>query len=206
MKRLLKKIRQYMSQILEPLKIVRDETKLFLVWFIFTILAGQIGIITNIILKYKVNNIAISQSIMEESIIGSFFTFAIVLFASTLGLLFVNILERNPTVFKSFKVFLLIITVFSLFFAGIYYSASTISEKNPTKVKIENFNLDFPQIIFFILSIIFAMYTYCITRLDLNYEKYQHLDDNYAEKDNEKVEELQNSLVELDQDKKGNKL
>ncbi|WP_255080195.1 hypothetical protein [Lacihabitans sp. CCS-44] len=195
-----------MSQILEPLKIVKDETKLFLVWFIFTILAGQIGIFTNVILKYKVNNIAISQSMIEESIIGSFFTFAIVLFASTLGLLFVNILERNPTVFKSFKVFLLIVTVFSLFFAGIYYSASTISIRNPIETKIENYSIDWPQVIFFILSIIFAVYTYCITRLDLNYEKYQHLDDNYAEKDNEKVEELQSGLVELDKDKKGNRL
>lgn len=204
--KLIKRILKLFKNLIEPLDIINIEKSFFYVWFIFTVLAGQIGIITNIILRSSFHNISIEESIYMDSIAGNFYTYSIALFASTLGLLFVNIIERNPTKFKSFKVFLLIITIFSLFFSGIYYSTVAINTNNDTSIKVTYFVVDWPQTLFLILSIIFAVYTFCITRLDLNYEKFKHLDDNFAEQDDMEVEILDDKLVGVKSDKKGNKL
>lgn len=194
------------KQIFEPLGIILDEKSLFSVWFAFTVFAGQLGIIANIILKGSFKNLNVTESILQDSQSGNFYTYSIALFASTLGLLFVNFIERNPTRFKTFKVYLLILTIFCLFFAGIYYSSLTIKSINSFKSKINNIKTDWAQLIFLLLSIVFAIYTFCITRLDLNYDKYKHLDDNYAEKDDESVEKLDEKVDNVKADKKGNKL
>lgn len=195
-----------LKKLIEPLGVIKLEKKLFYIWLIFTVLAGQIGIIINIILRGKINDYNITQSIVIDSLNGNFYTYSIALFASTLGLLFVNIIERNPTKFKSFKVFLLIITIFCLFFTGVYYSATTINTLENVKIDFSKIKLDIPQLLFLILSIVFAIYTFSITRLDLNYEKFKHLDDDFAEKDDQKVEELKHKVTGLKSDKKGNKL
>lgn len=200
------KIMKKLKEIFEPLEIILDEKSLFSVWFAFTVFAGQLGIISNIILKSNSKNYDVIHSILQDSQSGNFYTYSIALFASTLGLLFVNFIEKNPTRFKTFKIYLLILTIFCLFFTGIYYSSLTLKSIANFKLKLNNINIDWPQLIFLILSIIFAVYTFCITRLDLNYSKYKHLDDNYAEKDDESVEELDEKVDGVKNDKKGNKL
>lgn len=202
----LKGVMKYIKLIFEPLKVIKIERNYFILWFVFTVLAGQIGVITNVILRGSFKNYSISESLLLDSNNGSFYTYAIALFASTLGLLFVNIIERNPTKFKSFKVFLLVLTIFSLFFAGIYYSASTIKSINDVNLTFKDIKIDWSQLIFLILSIIFAVYTFSITRLDMNYERFKHLDDNYAEKDDENVDDLGGKAGVVKTDKKGNKL
>lgn len=197
---------KYFKQIFEPLKVIKIEKNYFILWFVFTVLAGQIGVITNVILRGNFKNYSITESLLLDSNNGSFYTYAIALFASTLGLLFVNIIERNPTKFKAFKVFLLVFTIFSLFFSGIYYSASTIKSINDVNQTFTSISIDWPQLIFLALSIIFAVYTFSITRLDLNYERFKHLDDNYAEKDDENVNSLGDKVGSVKTDKKGNKL
>jgi hypothetical protein len=196
----------HLKRTLEPLSVIKLERTYFVIWLVFTVLAGQIGIITNIILRGNFKNFTLVESLLHDSINGSFYTYSIALFASTLGLLFVNIIEKNPTNFKTFKVYLLIITIFSLFFAGVYYSVSTLKTIGEIKSQITNICIDWPQLIFLILSIIFAIYTFSITRLDLNCDKYKHLDDNYAEKDDKDVEKLDDKVSEIKTDKKGNKL
>lgn len=197
---------KYIKQIIEPLKVIKIEKNYFILWFVFTVFAGQIGTITNIILRGNFKGYSIAESLLLDSNSGSFYTYAIALFASTLGLLFVNIIERNPTKFKSFKIFLLVLTIFSLFFAGIYYSTSTIKSINDFSQIHTAIKIDWPQLIFLVLSIIFAVYTFSITRLDLNYERFKHLDDNYAEKDDENVDKLDEKVEGVKTDKKGNKL
>jgi len=194
------------KQVIEPLGVIKLEKKLFYIWLIFTVFAGQIGIITNVILRGKFNNNTILESIIIDSLNGNFYTYSIALFASTLGLLFVNFIERNPTKFKSFKVFLLIITIFSLFFTGIYYAASSIDTIESLKINFQTVKFDYPQFIFLLLSILFAIYTFSITRLDLNYEKFKHLDDDFSEKDDDSVDELSEKVISVKTDKKGNKL
>jgi len=196
----------HLKRTLEPLKVIKLEKPYFIIWLVFTVLAGQIGIVTNIILRGNFRDFSIVESVLQDSLNGSFYTYSIALFASTLGLLFINIIEKNPTNFKTFKVYLLIITIFSLFFAGVYYSVGTLKTISEIKSQITDICIDWPQLLFLILSIIFAIYTFSITRLDLNYEKFKHLDDNYAEKDDKDVENLDDKVADLKVDKKGNKL
>ncbi|UMY64510.1 MULTISPECIES: hypothetical protein [unclassified Flavobacterium] len=199
-------MKKYFKKLVEPLDTITSEKKFFLIWFIFTILAGQLGFITNIILKNSYKQISIIESLFQESKSGNFYVYSIALFASTLGLLFINIIERNPTNFKAFKVFLLILTIFSLFFAGIYYSSATLKTLENSHESLDPVVIDWPQLFFLLLSIIFGIYTYCITRMDLNYERYKHLDDNYAEKDDKNVEKLENRVSVVNADGKGNRL
>jgi hypothetical protein len=194
------------KEILEPLDIITSEKNFFWVWFAFTVFAGQLGIIANIILKGSFQKYSILESIVQDSKSGNFYTYSIALFASTLGLLFVNFIERNPTKFKTLKIYLLILTIFSLFFAGIFYSSLTLKSISKVELNFSQIRIDWPQLIFLLLSILSAVYTFCITRLDLNYEKFKHLDDDYSSKDDENASTLDEKVNELANDKNGNKL
>lgn len=192
--------------LLEPLKVIQTDKAIFWLWLIFAVFAGQIGILANIILRKIYSGYDIGESIYIDSINGNFYTYAIALVASILGPLFVNFIETSPTKFKIIKIFLIIFSVFTLFFVGIFYSSYTLKTFHPENLKELKLSIDWSQFIFFILTIALAIYVFCIIRMDSNYEKFKHLDTPFSQKDDEKVDELADKVVEVKIDKFGNKL
>tara|TARA_R100000353_G_scaffold170772_2_gene134734 strand:+ start:89 stop:685 length:597 start_codon:yes stop_codon:yes gene_type:complete len=189
----------------KPFEIISENKLIFLTWFLFTVLAGQIGVISNFIIRVINGDLSFSQSLFLDSINGSFYTYSIALLASVLGPLFVNLIENHPTKFKSIKILTIIVSIFTLFFAGVFYSSS------PNDINIENlknltYNIDWWQLTFLLLSIIISVYSFSVIRLENNYDKYKELDDNFASKDDAKVDEMNDKTEDLKTDSKGNKI
>ena len=189
----------------KPLEVIKENRLIFFIWFLFTVLAGQIGVFSNFIIRVLNGNLTFSQSLYLDSINGSFYTYSIALLASVLGPLFVNLIENHPTKFKSIKIIAIITSIFTLYFAGVFYSSS--SSKNFSNVLKElSYRIDWWQLIFLIISIFIAIYSYSVLRLENNYDKYKELDDSFSNQDDEQVEELNKEIVEIKTDSKGNKI
>ena len=66
----------------EPYRIVGEKKSEFLIWVLFTVVSGQIGILFNIVARSYSNDTPITHSILIDSINGNFYTYAIALSAS----------------------------------------------------------------------------------------------------------------------------
>ncbi len=51
------------SYIFDPFKVIKENKLEFFIWFVFTILAGQLGILANIIIRYFSHSMSVSQGL-----------------------------------------------------------------------------------------------------------------------------------------------
>ncbi|MFQ2272492.1 hypothetical protein [Aeromonas enteropelogenes] len=189
--------------IIDPFRTIKNSKLEFFIWFVFTILAGQLGIVANIIIRYFSYSLPVSQSIYLDSISGSFYTYAIAIAASALGPLFANFIKNKKPEFTSIKIVSIIFVMFFLVLSGIIYAAVQMKSLSSTPI---NFKLviDWPQLIVYILSIFIGLYTYCL--LNIKLPEYHHLDDNYNEQDDATVNEVVLGSKKLMHDGSGVKL
>lgn len=191
----------------EPYKVLLKEKhrlSVFL-WFLFTIFAAQIGTMVNLI-KHVIFTeptsanqdwwVLVQESLYMDSHSGSFYTFSIVLTASVLSPLFIKFIE-NGVHFKKLKVLTIVLSIFTLFFGGIFYSFSTIDNRDYSSLANTQFSIDRWQLAFFIIAIVIALYSYGLSRMDLDAESYPDLDDyNYPEKERERVNQMAQTEAE----------
>ncbi|SDD32210.1 hypothetical protein [Williamwhitmania taraxaci] len=189
----------------DPLSVITDNRSEFTIWFLFTIVTGQIGIIANMIIRHYTYSTSISESIFVDSQNGSFYTFSIALVASLLGPLFINLLNSSKFSFKTLKIYTIIFSIFFLFFAGIVYAV--IQSKNGFENKNLVLKIDWTQLLMYILALIIVIYGYCIIRLENDPLKYKFIDDPlFNEKDDEDVNERIEESKKVTDDGKGRKL
>lgn len=162
-------------------------------WFVFTIFAAQIGTLVNII-KHVIfhdgrsvpNNFdfwhSIQESLFLDSKSGSFYTFAIVLIASVLSPLFIQLIEEKEIHFKRPKVFSIVISIFTLFFGGVFFSFSALETSKYEGLKNIDFCVDKSQLFFFLFSIVVASYAFALTRMDK--ERNKDIDDYLSDQKN----------------------
>lgn len=189
--------------IIDPFKIIKDNKLEFFIWFVFTILAGQLGIVANIIIRYFSYSLSISQSIYLDSISGSFYTYAIAIAASALGPLFANFIKNRKPEFTSIKIVSIIFVIFFLVLSGIIYAAVQMKSLSSQPINFELI-IDWPQLIVYILSIFIGLYTYCL--LNITSPEYGHLDDSFNEQDDATVAEVVSDSKQLTDDGSGVKL
>ncbi|OXA73024.1 hypothetical protein B0A67_06160 [Flavobacterium aquidurense] len=188
----------------EPWGIIKRKPMSFFLFCLFTVFAGQIGILINIIIRVSSEKFSLVESLYLDSVSGSFYTFSIALIASALGPLFVNFVEKSPTEFRSIKITTISITIFILFFTGIFYSISTT---NPESIGITSFGIDWPQLSFFLLAIVVSLFSFNLLELENFKDDYADInDDNYASVEDELVKTIVQSATHIKTDKKGNKL
>jgi hypothetical protein len=186
----------------DPFSVISENKSEFFIWFLFTIITGQIGIIANFIVRYYTNNTSITHSIYEDSINGSFYTFSIALVASLLGPIFINFINAKKLQFKTLKTFTIIIATFFLFITGIIY-ASIQSNSSITLAKL-NLEIDNTQLTIYILAIAIASYGYCILRLEDSGLDFHTIDDPiFSEEDDKNVEETINISKSIKHDENG---
>lgn len=189
----------------DPFQVVSQNKTEFAIWFIFTIIAGQLGIIANIIIRFYSQRASIQESILIDSINGSFYTFSIALVASILGPLFINLVNSKKLQFKTIKILTIIFSVFFLFFSGIVYAviqSQTLNNTSSYKISI-----DITQLTVYLLSIIFVTYSFCILRLEQSPNEFSNLDDPlFSDEDNKKVNEVIDGGKDLNDDGEGVKL
>ena len=197
--------KKLLKLIFDPITVVQHYKTEFTLWFIFTIIAGQLGILVNFIIRYYSYGTSIPTSIYLDSISGSFYIFSIATVASMLGPLFINILSSDKLVFKTLKVLTTVITIFFLFFSGIVYSV--IQSKGGTPPNNLHLKLHWTQTIVYILSLFLCFYVYCILKLDNHQKKYKHLNEPiFSEQDDSRVAAVTQESKTVIDDGKGNKL
>lgn len=179
----MKFLEKYISR---PFSTINRNRADFSLWFMFTIIAGQFGIIANVILTTVGTDKGLAHSIYLDAYNGSFYTFGIAVATSSLGLLYADFIKRHKIKFNKIKVLYSMIIFFFVMFSGIAYAASQLA-KNSVENELKNYVVDFPQLLVYIFSIIICTYCYCLMSLDP--EKDSELDDIFHESDTKKASE-----------------
>lgn len=171
-------------------------------WIVFTVGLSLIGTIINVI-KIAFFDISIDSpsicflkkvaySIYLDSRSGTFYTFSIVMAASTLYPLFEGFVRREFH-YVNLRVLSIIGALLLLSFGGVFYSFSTIKEQKI--VDIGNFTpcVDIYQLFFFLIAVGISSYSFGLGLMMDEHDKNPHpeIDDyDYAGKETEEVEKL----------------
>ena len=173
----------------EPFKVIVEDKVDFIIWFLFTIVTGQFGILANFIVRSYTRGTGLSLSILIESINGSFYTFAIALIASLLGPIFVNFVRSEKIKFRTLKTFTIIIAIFYLFVTAIIYAS--IQSKSSISFSHTNLVIDRTQLGIYLFAIILASYGYCILRLEKSKLDFEKINDPlFSEQNDNHVEQI----------------
>lgn len=177
-----------------PFKFFGLETQQALIWFLFTIVCGLLGIGMNVWSHINAE-VKVYQAIVQEFSVNSFFTYSIVLLTCTVGGLIMKMDKDRLVTFKSIKIWLLILLC-GFVFAGAFLCQS--------RGKLSNFN--WYQLAYFILTLAFAVYGFCVVNMDRHLDVFGDLLDPITHDDAEDIKGLVDKVSKVTEDKKGNKL
>jgi len=185
-----------------PFKVILEKKSEFFIWFLFTIITGQIGIIANFIVRYYSCETPFYNSIYMDSINGSFYTFSIALIASLLGPIFINFINIKKIKFRTLKTFTIIFAIFFLFITGLIYA--TIQANSSLMRTNINLEIDKTQLTTYLIAIILASYGYCILSLENSELDFKFIDDpNYSDEDDKKIEKTIMASKSIEKDENG---
>ena len=168
------KVLLYLKSILE---VVWKHRLDFFLWFLFVVIAGQLGTIINFINRCVFGGWALSQSLLADSVSGNFYTFALVLVTSTIGNIFIKLTCKSEHDHRKAIVVFIALCLFLMLFDAVFFSFATqdyaVEYKN---IKAENIHFDWWQLSFFILAIFAAILSLGLERMD-GHKEYNYLDE-----------------------------
>jgi len=188
----LDKYLKYVYLVLKPFEVIRENKTEFFVWSIFTLFAGQLGIITNLIIRVFGTQVGFKESLYLDAIAGNFYLYSIAIIASMLGSVFTTFLNAKETSFRHIRIIASSFLVLFLVFNAIVYSATQLRDS----VKIESsfyYTFDWLQLGFYVISMILSVYCFCLIKLYL--PKYFVLSDDYGTKETKEVDELTRNAI-----------
>lgn len=177
--------------ILAPLEtLLFHKLELFL-WFSFVIVAGLLGVIINIIKRWIFDGWDFFVALGPDSAAGSFYTFSLVMISSLIYPLFSRFIKSEKPEYRKIHIVFITILIFTLLFCGIYYSFSTLNQPMEAYDGLHNneMDIDYSQLFFFVLVIIFSVYSFGLTLIG-QHEDELHLSDDYLEKEQHQVKKL----------------
>ena len=180
-----------MRAILAPFEtLLFHKLELFL-WFAFVIVAGLLGVIINIIKRWIFDGWDFFVALGPDSAAGSFYTFSLVMISSLIYPLFSRFIKSEKPEYRKIHIVFITILIFTLLFCGIYYSFSTLNQPMEAYDGLHNneMHIDYSQSFFFVLVIIFSVYSFGLTLIG-QHEEELHLSDDYLEKEQHQVKKL----------------
>lgn len=181
----------FLRAILAPLEtLLFHKVELFL-WFSFVIVAGLLGVIINIIKRWIFDGWDFFVALGPDSAAGSFYTFSLVMISSLIYPLFSRFRKSEKPEYRKIHIVFITILIFTLLFCGIYYSFSTLNKPIGAYERLHNndMRIDYSQSFFFVLVIIFSVYSFGLTLIG-QHEDELHLSDDYLEKEQHQVKKL----------------
>ena len=181
----------FLRAILAPLEtLLFHKVELFL-WFSFVIVAGLLGVIINIIKRWIFDGWDFFVALGPDSAAGSFYTFSLVMISSLIYPLFSRFIKSEKPEYRKIHIVFITILIFTLLFCGIYYSFSTLNQPIGAYERLHNndMRIDYSQSFFFVLVIIFSVYSFGLTLIG-QHEDELHLSDDYLEKEQHQVKKL----------------
>lgn len=157
--------------LISPFEVILQHKVEFTLWFTFVIFAGQLGIIVNLISRCFFTDIDYRISIYIDSLSGNFYTFSLVLIASLLGPIFIRNLKKEEKEFRKLVMLFIALLIFLLLFNAVFFSVATRDVIDQYKtLDASQLKVDMPQLVFFVLSILVAIYAFGVERLPLHKE------------------------------------
>lgn len=181
----------FLRAILAPLEtLLFHKVELFL-WVSFVIVAGLLGVIINIIKRWIFDGWDFFVALGPDSAAGSFYTFSLVMISSLIYPLFSRFIKSEKPEYRKIHIVFITILIFTLLFCGIYYSFSTLNQPIGAYERLHNndMRIDYSQSFFFVLVIIFSVYSFGLTLIG-QHEDELHLSDDYLEKEQHQVKKL----------------
>lgn len=188
----------FLRAILAPLEtLLFHKLELFL-WFSFVIVAGLLGVIINIIKRWIFDGWDFFVALGPDSAAGSFYTFSLVMISSLIYPLFSRFIKSEKPEYRKIHIVFITILIFTLLFCGIYYSFSTLNQPMEAYDGLHNneMDIDYSQLFFFVLVIIFSVYSFGLTLIG-QHEDELHLSDDYLEKEQHQVKNFHSNLLRL---------
>ncbi|MBR5907051.1 MAG: hypothetical protein IKZ50_01495 [Bacteroidales bacterium] len=188
---------------LKPLLVVKKNRTPFILWVLSTLIAGNFGLVFNIIIRGNVNGLSIWESLSQDLRLGSLFLFSIVLLSSSFGSVLTNFISKNDRDFFKPKVIWLGVSVIVWILCGVEY-ASYMSAQLPPFTS--NNCLNVWQLLFFVLSIILSIYAYCLVVMEAKDPDFASISDDYDRIEEQNIEHITNSQAGLTKDSEEIKL
>lgn len=187
-------MRKISDCIITPFLIIRYHLHDFFLWFVFVILASQLGIIINVIRRWGFDGNGFQEALVPDCASGNFYTFCIVMCASLIWPIFRSITNRKPPEYSLIKTILLSILFIIVLLCSIFYSFSNISPHRFHLQLVDDWKaIDIPQCLFFVFAIILSIYSFGLSYLPDHEDKY-HLSDDYIRNENNEVSELKKGI------------
>lgn len=181
----------------KPLLVIKQQKGLFMLWFLFTIIAGLLGPIINIINNcwFGEKPMEYANAVLLESLSGTFYTFSVVLIASSLGTVLLKMFDLSNK-FLKIKLYYIAICIFPMLIGAVCYSSHMRSQtvanqlsKSITAMTDTNVEVDIIQLIFFIIAVIIGIYAFCLQYMSLNPDKFPELQDDYVCEEENRIQD-----------------
>lgn len=185
--------------IIKPFLVIKKNPGSFALWLVITMIVSNMKLIINLAVMTNTGNLSFYNALKANYSSGYFYTFAIVLVATPVCSILTSIFKVKNIEFKKPKIYLVIIGMLFLILCALYYALFLVNQI------INNGNLSFSQGVFFLISLAFSVYAYCVIFLDSADPAYKDLMDVYDEEENKSVEQMQEKSKEQTTDGK-NKL
>lgn len=154
---------KFIKIILKPFTIIPKIKSIFFIWFIFAVIFSNLGVILSIFCN---------SSIWTDHLnMGNLYLIAIAINASSISLMFIDIILDQSLKFKEYKIVSCALII--LFMSVMAYMFSSV-----IKNRVNTPNIDYKQIILYVLSISLSIYVFCINYLYLDYDNYKDLEDS----------------------------
>lgn len=198
-----KKKRRFCLYLTRPFKVIAKNKTAFSLWAMSTLLAGNIGLLLNVIIRAYSGKAGVVQSVMMDMTNGSLYLFSIVLLASSFGSVLIDFVSRDEKDFKQPKTLWFFISILVWFICGVFYAAFMNAQLPPNETDMSG---DIAQYIFFIITVVLSIYSYCLIIMDANDPDFKELSDKYEKKEEQSIHNLEKDSNQLTTDKKGNRL
>lgn len=166
---------------LTPFRVFGKRRLTFIMWLLFSLIGGAVGIIVSI-LRHSVftNGLNFRDAFAIEILNGAFYTYSIALIAASLGSVFINFVDNEQFRYRRYKVILIALSIYALLFGGIMYALSINSY---TKEALANAEMHFSwgQLIILILAICLSIYSFFVCRMDDHSDLFDDLVDSFEE-------------------------
>lgn len=174
----------------DPFYYIKLERNRSYIWMIFTIVFGLFGVGFNVWAHLSEKSLYLA--ILEEFQVNSFYTYSIVLLASSAGSLFMKLNKDKMLWFSDIKLWLIVFLFVILFISGFL---SQGREKLP--------GYNWFQLAFFFLSIIICIYNFCVVHLDEHPDSFAQLIGNMNQQEADNLKQMIDQSQKLSRDSKG---
>lgn len=168
-----------------PLVVISKQTLSFFLWIAFSLFGGAIGIIVNCLRRWLFEDVPLPKAIADEGGNGSFYTYSIALIAAVLSSVFINFVEKKEAQFRKYKIPVITIAIYLLFFGGVMYTLfMSFSSKGETA---KSGVMEWGQVVMVVLAIILSVYAFCVCRMDNDALRpfFKKVEDHYFDDNND---------------------